>query len=207
MIAAVRPGYTSSPRTLRRLLALSIALAAALTAGCGGKQRPLIGPIQFTDASGASVTAVSSLAVNGQVYLVATVTHDDQFLGVSWIATCGSAASPGTGAVDTSCGTFSPSQTLSGPVPAYPQTGVIATYTAPAAIPKGKSVTITAHATSLPSVTSGVVLTIVAAKTTETKQPGPLPAEIGKSIAAGPGAQSDSPAPGDLNRSGRRVDR
>ena len=139
---------------------LSIALA-----GCGGSVKPAIGPVEFTTASGISAPAITSLAVNGQTNLVATVTHDDQLLGVSWTVTCGSASPPATGAIDTSCGVLNPSQTASGPVPTYSTPGIafVTTYTAPPQIPKGGSVTITAHATSLPSVSSSVTLTIVKA--------------------------------------------
>jgi hypothetical protein len=101
--------------------------------------------------------------VNGQLYMIATVTNDNEDLGVSWTVTCGSAAPPGGISIDSSCGVFTPAQTQSGPVPAYPVTGIVATYNAPSAIPKGNTVTITAHATALPSVTSSVTLTIDAA--------------------------------------------
>jgi hypothetical protein len=148
-----------APRSVK-LSALGIVLA--VLSGCGGMGKPQIGPIQFTDASGASVTAISSLAVNGQVFLVGDVTSDDQFLGVSWTVTCGSAAPPGGPSIDNSCGTFNPTETMSGPVPQYPTKGIITTYTAPTAIPKGGTVTITAHVTALPSITSSVMVTIVA---------------------------------------------
>jgi len=127
--------------------------------------KPQIGAIQFTTVSGASVTAPTSLAVNGQVYMVADVTNDDQLLGVSWSVTCGSSAAPGGISIDRACGTFNPAQTESGPVPLYLTTGIITTFNAPAAIPTGKTVTLTAHATALPSVTSSVTLTIVSAGT------------------------------------------
>ena len=164
MITAFRSGAPKTLRPLRKLALCGMALIFGILAGCGSATRPQIGPIQFTTASGASVPAVTSLAVDGQVFLVATVTDDDQFLGVSWTVTCGSAIPPGSGTIDTSCGTFDPAQTASGPVPAYPSTGFIATYNAPSAIPKGATVTLTAHATALPSVTSSVALTIVAAQ-------------------------------------------
>jgi len=125
--------------------------------------KPQVGAIQFTTASGASVTAPTSLAVNGQVYVVADVTNDNQFLGVSWTVTCGSAAAPGGVSIDSACGTFNPAHTLSGPVPLYLTTGIISTYNAPAQIPTGTTVTITAHATALPSVTSSATLTVVSA--------------------------------------------
>jgi hypothetical protein len=155
----------ASLRPLRSRALYLFLLAILMTvAGCGGTVRPQIGPIEFTSAAGVSVPAVTSLAVNGQVYLVATVTHDDQLLGVSWTVNCGSAVPPSSGTIDTSCGTCVPAQTQSGPVPLYPSTGFITTYNAPSAIPKGSTVTITAHATALPSVSSSVTLTIVAAQ-------------------------------------------
>jgi hypothetical protein len=153
LITAVRSGVRTSLRSLRKLPLAALAFVFAMLAGCGATTKPEIGPIEFTTASGASVPAVSSLAVNGQVYLIATVTHDDQFLGVSWTVNCGSALPPSSGTIDTSCGTLVPAQTASGPVPTYPITGIITTYTAPPSVPKGNRVTITAHATSLPSVT------------------------------------------------------
>jgi hypothetical protein len=123
-----------------------------------------VGPIEFTDATGAPVSAVTTLAVNQPIYLVATVSNDNDLLGVSWTVTCGSAPPAGGVSVSNACGFFIPAQTLSGPVPSYPMSGIITTYTAPSTIPKGGTVTISAHATSLPSVTSDVSLTIVQAQ-------------------------------------------
>jgi hypothetical protein len=142
----------------------AVAFVLAASAGCGGTARPEIGPIEFTNASGTSQPAVSAVEVNGQLYLVAVVTNDDQLLGVSWTVSCGSALPPSSGVIDTSCGTLSPAQTLSGPVPSYPSTGYVTTYSAPQAIPKGGTITITAHATALFSVSSSVTLTIEAAQ-------------------------------------------
>jgi len=142
-----------------------LACLLALLSGCVNSQRPVVGPIQFVTVSGASLPAVSSLAVNGTIYLFADVTNDDEQLGVSWTVNCGSMppASESGGVISTACGLVSPAQTASGPIPTYPSTGYITAYTAPSAVPKGNTVTITAHATSLPSVTSSVTLTIVAA--------------------------------------------
>ena len=148
----------------RRSLALFTSLALGLLTGCSGLAKPQISAIQFTTAAGTSVSAVTQLAVNGQVFLVADVTHDGQLLGVSWTVTCGSAAAAGGTSIDTACGSFTPAETASGPVPLYPSSGIIATYNAPSEVPKGSTVTITAHATALPSVTSSVTLTIVAAQ-------------------------------------------
>ncbi len=157
----------------RSISMLSFALAAMALAGCGSVVKPAISPIEFTTAAGASAPALTSLPVNGQAYFVASVTHDNQFLGVSWTVACGSAAPPSPNTIDTSCGIFNPSQTASGPVPTYPTPGIVfvAAYTAPPTIPKGKTVTITAHATSLPSVSSSVTLTIVNAASTGELEP------------------------------------
>lgn len=175
MIIGFRSGVYASVRSPRTLAIFTLALIPSVLVGCSNNARPTIGPIEFTTASGVSAPAVTSLAVNGQIYLVATVSDDDQYLGVSWTVTCGSAQPPSSGSIDTSCGTFVPSQTESGPVPAYPSSGFVATYSAPPEVPKGSTVTITAHATSLPSVASTVTLTIV-------------PAPPGNSAIMSPGA-------------------
>ena len=163
MISAFRTGFTHILRS-NLLLLSTLAALPILASGCGSTIRPEIGPIEFTTASGASAPSVTSLAVNGQTYLVAAVTHDDQLLGVSWSVTCGSALPPSSGVVDTSCGTLSPAQTLSAPVPTYPATGYVTTYSAPPAVPKGGTVTITAHSTALYSISSSVTLTIESGK-------------------------------------------
>lgn len=134
--------------------------------GCSSSRPPQVGPIQFVDSTGVNAPAVTSLHVNGVVYLVATVSNDNDLLGISWTVSCGSlppGGGVGTGVISTACGVFTPAQTASGPVPAYPSSGIIAQYSAPSAIPKGDTVTITAHATSLPSVTSSLTITIVPA--------------------------------------------
>jgi len=70
----------------------------------------------------------ASLAVGGTTNVSATITNDLNTQGVSWKASCGSSAPD-------ACGTFKPTQTLS---------GVTTTYTAPNAAPQGGTVTITA---------------------------------------------------------------
>ncbi len=158
----LRIAKRSRPRLRCVYMQAGAALLLALLVGCVNSEKPVVGPIQFVDFSGASVPPVSSLAVNGSIYLVATVTNDNEQLGVTWTVNCGSLL-PVSGTNDTIssvCGICSPGDTLSGPVPTYPATGYITTFTAPSVIPKGNTVTITAHATSLPSVTSSVTLTI-----------------------------------------------
>lgn len=178
-------------RALRNLLPPPSLIPAAFVmvllalAGCADSTKPQVASITFaTDSSGTELvctTAIASdtpshtpvcspgllpsLAAGGPgAYIFANVTNDNQNLGVSWTVTCGSATPLNSGALDTSCGTFQPPQTLSGPVPPYTTTGIVTTYNAPPTVPKGGTVTIVAHATSLPSVTSAVTLTITAAK-------------------------------------------
>jgi hypothetical protein len=138
-------------------------LFAAL-GGCGVSTPPSVGPIAITNASGVQLAAIASLQHGTTVYMDVTVTHDVESLGADWTVTCGSSLPPASlpaGAVDTSCGTFVPNHTVSGPIPTYPGvTGIVTQFTAPANIPVGATVTIVAHATSLPSSTSTLVLTI-----------------------------------------------
>ena len=156
-------GRPSRLRTWSVLIYLFLAFMLTLPCACSGNERPVVGPIEFVDSSGAAVSAVNMLSVSGAVYLVGTVTDDNEMLGVSWTVSCGSLPAGGgsSGIISTACGVFNPTQTMSGPIPTYPSTGIITQYTAPSIIPKGNAVTITAHATSLPSVISSVTLTIV----------------------------------------------
>jgi hypothetical protein len=170
---------------LRNLSLAVFALLLPALIGCANSTRPQVGSITFTtDSTGAtpictiavlsnlqsSTPACTSallptLVAGGQAaYLYATVTGDNEALGVSWTVTCGSATAAGSGEIDTSCGTFQPAETLSGPVPLYATTGIVTTYNAPSTVPKSGTVTITAHATSLPSEALSVTLNIVATK-------------------------------------------
>lgn len=151
---------------------LPLMLVIALLIGCANPSAPVVSPIEFTNAAGAPISAVATLAVNQPVYLVAAVSNDSDVLGVSWTVACGSGGSGGT-VINTACGICNPAQTASGPVPTYPSTGIITTYTAPSVIPKGGTVTITAHATSLPSIYSSVTLTIVEAQEAKITLPKP----------------------------------
>jgi len=162
LISELRTERPSRPRAQQVLIYLVLAFILTLPGACGS-ERPVVGPIGFVTSSGAAVPAVTTQAVNGAIYLVGTVTNDNELLGVSWTVSCGSLPPGGAanGVVSTACGVFTPSQTLSGPVPTYPSTGIVTQYSAPSVVPKGDTVTITAHATSLPSVVSSVTVTIV----------------------------------------------
>ena len=146
-------------------------LIAALLVVCGcsssSSRRPQVGPITFTDAAGTNQPALTALPAGQGTYLQVTIASDGALLGANWSVTCKSALPPGTPlppgqTQDTSCGTFVPQHTMSGPVPSYATSGegYVTFYTAPAAPPKGGTVTLYATSTSDPSQNSSVMLTI-----------------------------------------------
>jgi hypothetical protein len=84
---------------------------------------------------------VSSLPVNGTVAFKAVLTNDYVSGGVNWSAACGAS----------SCGTFSPAKTAS---------GVATTYTAPATVPPGGTVVISATSVTDPTKSISSTVTI-----------------------------------------------
>ena len=185
MISGFNLTDRANHRFLRGLAFASSALLISAFIGCANSAKPQVGSITFTtDSTGATpicTIATSSdlqstapactssllptLVSGGQAaYLYAIVTSDSEALGVSWTVNCGSTTGVGSGAIDSSCGSFQPAETLSGPVPLYATTGIITTYYAPSTVPKNGTVTLSARATSLPSEVLSVTLKIVAAK-------------------------------------------
>ncbi|HKF47818.1 MAG TPA: hypothetical protein VKB38_10710 [Terracidiphilus sp.] len=150
---------------------ISTLLLAVLLGACGcsssSSRQPQVGPIGFTNAMGASQPTVTALTAGQGTYLEVTIADDTALLGANWSVTCESALPPGTPlppgqTQDTSCGTYAPQHTISGPVPSYATsaTGYVTFYTAPAAPPKGGTVTLYATSTADPSQNSTVTLTI-----------------------------------------------
>jgi hypothetical protein len=90
---------------------------------------PLPITIAFGDASG-PVLPPSNLTVGASVGLVATVTNDSTASGVNWTVSCGS----------TACGSFASGN----PIKNQTASGNQIIYTAPATIPPGGTVTVTA---------------------------------------------------------------
>lgn len=88
----------------------------------------------------------ASLAAGGSTFITATVTNDGTAAGVNWTLTCGSS----------NCGT------LASGLPIATQTASAAPikYTAPASIPTGGTVTITAKSVADPTQSKSVVVTI-----------------------------------------------
>jgi hypothetical protein len=99
--------------------------------------------ITITAPAGVSVSFATTppavLTINNTSLLKATVTGDSKNAGVTWSVTCGTAA----------CGTLNPTSTAS---------NAATTYTAPAAIPTGNTVKVTA--TSVSDTTKAVSATI-----------------------------------------------
>jgi hypothetical protein len=94
-----------------------------------------------------SQTPFSPLVTSGQETMSAVVTGDASNAGVDWTVACGSS----------NCGSVNPTHTVSGDATT---TGATTFYTAPATIPQGGSVTLTATSTDDPttSVTANVVI-------------------------------------------------
>lgn len=110
------------------LLAMSI---VATISGCGGGSSPGPGPAPQPLSVTLSTVPPAFLGTGGTASVAATVQNDTAGGGVNWSCTPASA-----------CGTFSPTFTAS---------GSMTTYTAPAAVPSGSSVTIIATSVTDPS--------------------------------------------------------
>ena len=84
----------------------------------------------------------TSLPAGTTTPLTAVVSNDSKNAGVTWTVTCGSSGA---------CGSFSPTSTAS---------GTATTYTAPAAIPTGNTVTVTATSVTDPTKSQSATITI-----------------------------------------------
>jgi hypothetical protein len=182
--------WTRSPRGL---WVPGGSVLAVILAACGSSTRPQVSSITFTtDATGqtpicttgapsanapaCTAALLPALVAGGSpLYLFADVSGDNLNLGVTWTVTC-AASGVGNGGVNTSCGTFVPSSTFSGPVPLYPEAGIVTTFNGPTSVPKGAKLTITAAATSLPSESLSISLNVTAAasaKMSDSEEPPP----------------------------------
>lgn len=137
---------------LWHLALLSISISSlALLSGCGSGATTKAASISVTYPAGVTANQfpVLSTAAVAMVPL-----NDKSNAGVDWMLSCGGSplAPPVSGETSVGCGTVLPTHTAS---------GVPATYTAPALIPVGTTVAITATVTSDPSQKSSLALTIV----------------------------------------------
>jgi len=126
-----------------------VTIIAKATATANGDQ-PAIANADVTIVAPITVAITQTVPTNSTVInqsapLVATVSNDPSNAGVDWSVTCGASAG--------NCGLLSPAHTAS---------GAATTYTAPAAVPPGGTVTITAASTASSSQTATYTLTITA---------------------------------------------
>jgi len=140
----------SSP--IKRIGMVLCALGLLAMAGCGSGSTPAVGTISITDPNGTVAGQLTSLLIGTGAKVSMTPISDVQNAGVDWAVTCG--GNPLTGNVTGgACGSFTPVHTSDGGA---------SIYTAPASIPLGTNVTLTASVTSNPSATRSVTLPIVA---------------------------------------------
>ena len=204
-------GLGSNPPSLSlwRIPGLACLVLATLLNGCanGGGKAQIASMTFASNAQGtnvvcttASLSSASTAPVcsaatlptvvvggSSSIYIFANVANDDELLGITWTVTCGSSGPVNLQSVNTACGTFSPVQTLSGPIPIYQTSGIVTTYTAPSQVPKGGTVTLTASATSQPTVTLSVTLAVVSGAQSRLE-----PAPGGKSRPTKPGIGNKS---------------
>ena len=123
-------------------------LLAGAVIGCGSSSSARAGLISITNVGGSG--QLTSLAVGSALRASMTPINDRLGSGIDWSVTCG--GSPLTGMVTgTACGSFSPVHTSDGGA---------TTYTAPALIPVGSTVTLTASVTSDPSASTSITLPV-----------------------------------------------
>jgi len=158
----VSPWLTGSLalRTHRLLLAASAKRHSRLPAlcsflllvglfGCSGLKQQL-GVISVTDPSGTVHGQLTSVIVNATAAVSIPVFNDANSLGVDWALTCSGSSVPTY--TTNVCGTLNP---------VHVGSNINMIYTAPAYVPIGKTVVLTATATSDPSLQSSVTLTII----------------------------------------------
>jgi hypothetical protein len=125
----------------RRLLTvILVSLSAAFMAACGSGNNDNGISIGFSQAPPAVLQTSTAIPVD------AVVVNDTANKGVDWTVTCGSS----------DCGSFSPTHTDS---------GAATTYTGPATVPTGNTVTITATATASSSAVATGTVTITTGST------------------------------------------
>lgn len=138
----------SLSRKRSALVCLVCAFALIGVTGCGSNMSATAGKLTVVDSSG---NAIDSLAITGTANVALTTSGDAQNAGVDWTVTC--QGNPVTGSrTGGACGTLSSAHTAN---------GTASVFTAPAAIPVGNTVTITAALTANSSQSKSVTLTIV----------------------------------------------
>lgn len=142
--------YRCSGAALSNVLFLSFfCLVVLAVTGCS-MPKPHLGAISITKPTGSSQGQVSSVIVSASVDVSVAVGSDGANLGVDWSLFCG--GSPIASYTTNVCGTITP---------VHVGSNINMVYLAPAYVPVGNTVTLTAQATSDPSLSSSVTLTIL----------------------------------------------
>jgi len=116
--------------------------------------------ISLTNPTGQQgVSLPNSISVSHAVMIGADVTNDVTYSGVNWSISCTDTAGTGCGTLSAAHSAFNTAYNASGYTGTYPLNAGIA-YTAPAKVPSGGTVTITAASTIAPSVTASQTFTI-----------------------------------------------
>ena len=187
------PAFAKSPRAVGANL--PAAFEHRLATGFAGRMAAaiLLAAVSFSALSGCSsgsarttsqtpIISVAmvqlpppSMTVGTATQVSATVTNDVANAGVDWVASCGSAPR---------CGTFSPAHTDS---------GVTTTFLAPATVPSGKSISISALSATDHSKASAFSVTIISTVTAITiTQPPPVSAPAGSLVMFGATVTGDT---------------
>lgn len=157
------------PRYLTCLPSLFVLVACFVLAGCSANATKTNSSLTPLISLSVSQAPPASLTVGARAPVSATVSNDLANAGVDWVAMCGSAPN---------CGSFSPSHTAS---------GAASTFTAPLAVPKGNTVSVTAlsatdHSKAL--ATSVTVISMVTGVTITQLPPASAPSGSGVTLAA-----------------------
>src|SRR5271157_5099408 len=126
-----------------------LCLAGFALAGCSSP-KPSLGAISVTDPTGTQGGQLTSVVIDSTADVSVSVGRASVNLGVDWNLTCG--GSPTSLETTNVCGSLNP---------VHVGSNINMIYTAPAYVPVGNTVTLTATVTSDPSVFSTVTLTIL----------------------------------------------
>ncbi len=132
--------YTAPPKAVNHVN-IQVAATASPTTVVATFQISIVAPISIAITQG---VLNNTIVANAGAPLVATVSNDSANGGVDWAVNCASAGA---------CGSFSPTHTAS---------GAPTTYTAPASVPTGSTVTITATSTTDPTKSASETSTVTA---------------------------------------------
>jgi len=142
VVAVTRSRFeTSAKRWLYALLLTGVATFCLGSVGCSSSASANSTPTPIISVALTQVPP-TTMSVSGIAMVSATVSNDVANAGVDWVAICGSAPN---------CGSFSPAHTAS---------GANSTFTAPAGVPSGNTVSVTAMSSTDHSKTFSAKVTV-----------------------------------------------